>query len=472
MNEKDRYEAIVIGSGQGGTPLATALSKSGMKTALVEMRHVGGTCVNYGCTPTKTMISSARVAHLLHRAAEYGVALGSNGNRVDLGVVRRRKRDIVASFRGGSERNISQSKNLTLLRGRATFVDSHTIAVRAESGESTVIEAPRIFINTGTRPHVPDLPGLSEVGYLDNETIMELDTVPEHLVVIGGGYIGVELGQMFRRFGSKVTIVQRQAKLLPREDDDISDAVAELLRSEGAEVIVGAEPLSIAKPAGVSPGERTSIQLELRENGKARTVSGSHVLFAAGRTPNSDGIGLEEIGIKLDGHGYITVNERLETGVPGVWALGDVKGGPAFTHISYDDYRILYRNVVEGASASIAGRLVPYTVFIDPQLGRVGMSEREARAAGRKIRVASMPMSWVARALETDESVGLMKAVVDTESNQILGFSMLGIEAGEVAGAVQIAMMGKLPYTALRDGVFSHPTTLESLNNLFAQLTE
>lgn len=471
MSEKVHYDAVVIGAGQGGSPLAAAFAGSGLKTALVEMRHVGGTCVNYGCTPTKTMAASARVAHLVGRAGDYGILPGAGSARVDLGKIRRRKRDMVSSFREGSERHIEETEKLALLRGKATFSDSHTMQVVGDSGEITQVDAPRVFINTGTRPSVPELPGLSEVDYLDNESIMELDRVPEHLIVIGGGYIGAEFGQMFRRFGAKVTIVQRAPKLLAREDDEISDAVAELFRSEGIEVILGGEPLSVAPVSGGSTGVSPGLQLEVRENGTKRTVSGSHLLLAAGRTPNTIGLGLKEIGVELDKRGYIRVNERLETGVEGVWALGDAKGGPAFTHISYDDYRILFRNVAKGGNASTENRLVPYTVFIDPQLGRIGLSEKEARGAGRKIRVASMPMSWVARALETDETVGLMKAVVDAETDAILGFAMLGIDAGEVAGAVQIAMMGGLPYTALRDGVFSHPTTLESLNNLFSGLT-
>lgn len=471
MNDRSVYDAIVIGSGQGGAPLAAALAGKGMKTALVEMREVGGTCVNFGCTPTKTMVASARVAHVARGAAKYGVRSMPEKTAIDLAVVRQRKRDIVATFRGGSERRIEQTENLDLHRGRARFTGPNRISIARDRGEEALLEAPRIFINTGTRPAIPPIPGLEKISYLNNESIMELDRVPDHLLVLGGGYIGVEFGQMFRRFGAEVSIIQRASKLLPREDAELSDAVAELFRSEGIEVILEAETLSVAPAQGGPSSHGGALQLAVRTNGEKRTISGTHLLVAAGRSPNTDDLGLEHVGVAVDERGYIEVNERLETGAEGVWALGDVKGGPAFTHISYDDYRILVRNVAEGGDRSIAGRLVPYTVFIDPQLGRVGLTEKEAKAGGRRVRVASMPMTWVARALEVDETVGLMKAVVDGETDVILGFAMLGIDAGEIAGAVQIAMMGGLPYTALRDGVFSHPTTLESLNNLFAQLS-
>jgi len=470
MNDTIVYEAIVIGSGQGGTPLAAALAGKGMKTALVEMREVGGTCVNYGCTPTKTMVASARVAHVARRAADYGVRLEPAEAAIDLSKVRQRKRDIVASFRGGSERHIEQTEKLDLHRGRARFTGPHSITVTTDGGKELSLDAPKIFINTGTRPVVPKIPGLDEVDYLNNESIMELDRVPEHLMVLGGGYIGAEFAQMFRRFGSKVTIIQRARKLLPREDPEISDAVAELFRGEGIEIILEAETLSATRRDGEPSQTRGALQLKVHSNGTERVISGSHLLVATGRTPNTDDLGLEIAGITVSEKGFVKVNDRLETDTKGVWALGDVKGGPAFTHISYDDYRVLVRNVIDGANLSTKGRLVPYTVFIDPQLGRVGMTEKEAKAAGRKVRVASMPMSWVARALEINETAGLMKAVVDGDTDSILGFAMLGIDAGEIAGAVQIAMMGGLPYSALRDGAFSHPTTLESLNNLFMQI--
>ncbi len=437
-----------------------ALAAEGKRTALVESRAVGGTCINYGCTPTKTMVASARTAYVVSRAAEYGVDVKPGS--VDLKTIRDRKRRIVGDFRGGSEKRIEDAENLDLIRGEASFAGPKRLKVSI--GDATrEISAERIFINTGTRPFIPPIPGVQDVPYLNNESIMELDSVPEHLVVIGGGYIGLEFGQMFRRFGSRVTILQRSGRLLPREDEDVAAEVKSILEAEGVEVLLNAETKKVRGSGG-------SIELSVDVDGRERAVSGSHLLVATGRTPNTDMLNLEAAGVKSDKRGNIVVNDRLETGVEGIWALGDVKGGPAFTHISYDDFRVLQRNLSGDGKGSIEGRLVAYTVFIDPQLGRVGLSETEAREAGYTIRVGKMPMTWVARALETDETQGLIKAVVDAKSEKILGFAMLGMQGGEIAGAIQIAMMAGLPYTALRDAPFSHPTLMEALNNLFANL--
>lgn len=455
------YDAIVIGAGQGGGPLASALAEAGRKTAIVEREHVGGTCINEGCTPTKTMIASARVAYLARRAADYGVHTGDV--RVDLARVRERKRDIVNSFRSGSESRLRATKGLDLLEGEASFSGPHTIDVRLAGGNSQ-LEAELIVINTGARPALPPVDGLDAVHVLNSTTIMELDQVPEHLLVLGGGYVGLEFGQMFRRFGASVTIVQRGPKLLAREDDDVADEVASILRQDGIQVLLQAE----ARRAWTRRDGK--IALEIGINDEQRELSGTHILAAAGRAPNTEALKLPLAGIETETRGHIVVDEQFRTNVPGVYAIGDVTGGPAFTHISYDDYRILKTNLIDGGSASSAGRLVPYTVFIDPQLGRVGMTEREARDAGRKIKVASMPMSSVARALEVDETRGLMKAVVDADSGQILGVAVLGIEGGETMSLLEVAMMGKLPYTALRDAIFAHPTLAEALNNLFASL--
>ncbi len=456
------YDAIVIGSGQGGGPLAGALAKAGWKTALVERKHVGGSCVNEGCTPTKTMVASARVAYLARRGADYGVATGPVS--VDLAVVRRRMRDMVESFRGGSRRRLEQTEGLDLLMGTARFTGPKTIEVALVEGGTRTLSAPTIVVNTGTRPRVPDLPGLSDVPFLDSTSVMELEEVPAHLLVIGGGYVGLEFGQMFRRFGSEVTIVQRAGQLVPHEDTDVADALREILVEDGIEVLLEAEA------TGVQRSEDGEIALSTSFPGGERTLRGSHLLLAAGRVPNTDNLGLERAGIEPDERGFIPVNERLETAVSGIYALGDVKGGPAFTHISYDDYRILKTNLLQGGGGTVAGRLVPYTVFTDPQLGRVGLTEREAREQGRPYRVAKIPMSWVARALETDETRGLMKALVDAESGEIIGAAILGVEGGEVMAAVQMAMMGGVPYTAIRDGVFAHPTVAESLNTLFGSV--
>jgi len=381
--------------------------------------------------------------------------------------VRQRKRDIVADFRGGSERRIEATDGLDLLRAAARFTGPKTLELRLPGGQTRQLSADLIVVNTGARPSPAHVPGIADVPTLTSTTIMELDTLPEHLLILGGGYIGLEFGQMFRRFGSRVTIIHHGAQLLSREDADVAEAVADILRQDGVEVLLRAETLR-AERAGSGGG----IRLTVRTAEGERALDGSHLLVAVGRTPNTDDLGADTAGIQLDKHGYIVTNDHLATSVPGVYAIGDVKGGPAFTHISYDDFRILRTNLIDGGDASIAGRIVPYTVFIDPQLGRVGLGEQEARARGMEIKVAKMPMTSVARALEVDESRGFMKAVVDARSGQIVGAAVLGIEGGEIMSMLELAMMGHLPSTTLRDAVFAHPTLAESLNNLFATLDD
>jgi len=464
MTANTHYDAIVIGAGQAGGPLSTALANAGWKTAIIERVHVGGTCINEGCTPTKTMVASARVAYLARRGADYGVHTGPV--TIDMVKVRQRKRDIVDSFRSGSERSIERAAGLDLLMGEASFTGPKTLEVLLNAGETRQLTASAIFINAGERPAKLALAGIENVPTLDSTSIMELDTVPEHLLIIGGGYVGLEFGQMFRRFGSQVTVIQRGAFLLSREDPDVAGEVVHILREDGIEVLLETKPVRVEQTA------QGTIHLTVQTPAGERTLSGSHLLAAAGRIPNSDWLNLDAAGIQTDKRGSIQVNERLETNVPGIYALGDVKGGPAFTHISYDDFRIIRTNLLENGKASTHERLVPYTVFIDPQLGRVGMSETEARAHGHNIKVAKMPMNYVARALEVDESRGFMKAVVDAGTGQILGCAVLGIEGGEIMAVLQMAMMGKVPYTVLRDAVFAHPTLAESLNNLFSTLDE
>jgi pyruvate/2-oxoglutarate dehydrogenase complex dihydrolipoamide dehydrogenase (E3) component len=463
MTTSQQYDAIIIGSGQAGTPLSTALAAAGMHTALIERKHVGGTCINEGCTPTKTMVASGRVAYLARRAADYGVNTGASDIIVDLGKVRQRKRDIVDKFRNGSQARIEKTANLELIFGDAKFTSSRTVEVRSQDGAQHSLSAKYIFINAGTRAARPKLDGLDDVPTLDNVSIMELDAVPEHLLILGGGYIGVEFGQLFRRFGSRVTIVQLRGQLLAGEDPDVAEGVARIFQQDGIEVLLNAKVIRVRQADG-------SIRVEVEQQGNSKTLAGSHLLVATGRVPNSDTLNLAAAGIQTDDRGFIKVNDRLESTASGVYALGDIKGGPAFTHISYDDFRIIRANLLEKKTASTNGRLVPYTVFIDPQLGRVGVTEMEARAQKRNIRVAKLPMTSVARALETDETRGFIKAIVDAETNQILGAAVLGIEGGEIMSAIEIAMMGKLPYTVLRDGVFAHPTLMESLNNLFTAM--
>ena len=463
MSPEQRYDAIVVGAGQAGTPLCRALAEAGLHTALVEREHVGGTCVNEGCTPTKTMVASARVAYLARRGADYGVQTG--GVSVDLKRVRQRKRDIVNSFRNGSQTRIEKTPNVDLIFGTASFTGTKALRVRGKDGSERPLSADKIFINAGTRASRPPIEGLDRVPFLDNVSIMELETVPEHLLVLGGGYIGVEFGQMFRRFGSRVTILQSGAQLLGREDPDVAEEVANIFRQDGIEILFQSK----VERVGAANGR---MQLEMNNGRQKTTIEGSHLLVATGRVSNSDTLNLSAAGIETDLRGLIKTNDRLETNVPGIYALGDIKGGPAFTHISYDDFRIIRSNVIEKKNVTIAGRLVPYVVFMDPQLGHIGMSETEARKTDRKIHVAKMPMSSVARALEVDESRGFMKAIVDAQTEQILGATVLGIEGGELMAVFEMAMMGKVSYTALRDGIFAHPTLAESLNNLFSSWAE
>jgi pyruvate/2-oxoglutarate dehydrogenase complex dihydrolipoamide dehydrogenase (E3) component len=453
-----QYDAIVIGSGQAGTPLCMALANAGLRTAIVEREHVGGTCINEGCTPTKTMIASGRVAYLARRGADYGVHTGEL--RMDMERVRQRKRDIVASFSGGSQGRIEQTPNLDLIFGEASFTGPKSINVRLKDGSQRALTAEKFFLNAGARPSVPRIAGLIDVPFLTSTSIMELDAVPQHLVVLGGGYVGLEFGQMFRRFGSQVTVVQSGGQLLNGEDPDVAQEVAHILEEDGIAILLNATATRVSQTDG-------EVRVDVEQQGRPLTVAGSHLLVATGRTPNSDTLNLAAAGIQTMSHGFIKVNDRLETTAPGIYALGDIKGGPAFTHISYDDYRIIRTNLIEKGNATIAGRLVPYTLFIDPQLGRIGMTETEARSQNKNIRVAKMPMTYVARALEVDETRGFMKAIVDGDTGQLLGAAVLGIEGGELMAMMELAMMGKLPYTTLREAVFAHPTLAESLNNLF-----
>ena len=476
----DHYDLLVIGAGQGGGPLAGAFARAGRRVALVERVHIGGTCINEGCSPTKTVIASARVAHMVARSPDYGVHPGgpaADGVHVDLARVRARKQQIVDSFRTGSERALD-SAGVVVLRAQARFLAPRTVEVspaRASGrdeplGGRRTLTASRIVINTGLRPAIPDVPGLDGVPYLTSTSILELTEAPEHLIVLGGGYVGLEFAQAFRRFGSRVTIVQRDAQLLPREDLDIAEAVTDILRANGIDVLLSADVERVNREKDavrLTWCTRSREREDTSGRGAERDTVGSHLLVATGRVPNTQDLGLDAAGVETDGRGFIRVNARLETSVPEVYAVGDVKGGPAFTHISYDDFRILRTNLLEGGSATTDRRLVPYTVFIDPQLGAIGITEREARATGRRIGIAKLPMTSVARALEVDETRGFMKAIVDQDTKEILGARVLGIEGGEIATLFQIAMMGKLPYTALRDAVFSHPTLAEALNNLF-----
>jgi pyruvate/2-oxoglutarate dehydrogenase complex dihydrolipoamide dehydrogenase (E3) component len=442
-----RYDAIVIGSGQAGNPLSQKLADHGWSVALIERDQLGGTCVNTGCTPTKTMMASAQVAHYARNAAGWGVSAG--GVSVDLSKVVARKDRVVEQWRAGQERKVEERKTLRLYRGQARFIGPHQV----RAGEE-VLESERIFIDTGTRPAVPRLEGLGEIDYLDNAGIMRLTEVPEHLLVLGGGYVGLEFGQMFRRFGSRVTVIHREEQILPREDADVAKALQEALESEGIRFVLAATTTRASKQDGV-------VSLSVESERATESLRGSHLLIATGRVPNTDDLGLEDAGVQTNPEGFVRVNNRLETSVPGVWALGDVKGGPAFTHISFNDYQIVHANLIEGKALTTENRPVPYAVFTDPQLGRVGQTEKEARATGRRLKVGKIPMAWVARAIEKGETAGLMKLVVDADTDHILGAAILASEGGELVQILHAVMLAGAPYTILKGAIYIHPTLAE-----------
>ena len=461
----EHFEAIILGSGQGGNPLAAALAKAGKTVAVIESKHVGGTCVNEGCTPTKTMIASAQVAALARRGEEFGVRTGAV--TVDMAAVRARKRTVVDLWRSGSEKSLD-ADGITLLRGLGSFCGSKTVSVALDCGSAggggtRELTAEWIFINTGLSSIVPPIDGIADVPYLDNETVMELDCVPEHLLILGGSYIAVEFAQMFRRFGARVTILSQGAQLLPREDPDIAAEVEKIFTEDGIDLVLGASTQSVSRSGD------TITLVAAKVSGERVTLTGSHLLLAAGRKPNTFALALEKTGLSTDEHGFLPANEKLETAVPGIYALGDVKGGPAFTHVSYDDYRIIKANLLDGGARTTNDRPLVYTVFIDPELGRVGLSETEARKRGFKVRVARMPASSIARAFETGEDRGLVKVIVDPDTEQILGAAVLAGEGGEVMSVIQVAMMGGLKFPALRDAVFAHPGWAEGLNTVFTK---
>ncbi|HLJ23781.1 MAG TPA: mercuric reductase [Candidatus Acidoferrales bacterium] len=442
-----RYDAIVIGAGQGGWPLALRFVDLGWQVALVEKAHLGGTCINTGCTPTKTMVHRAQVAYYARNAARWGVR--AENVAADLPAIVAQKNKVVARFRGNQERKVQSTPNLHLLAGFAQFTGPHSIRV----GDAQ-LESEKIFINTGGHANIPPIPGLDPGAVLTNENVMDLLEIPEHLVILGGGYEGLEFGQMFRRFGSRVTIIHNQAQIVPREDPEIAAELQKILAAEGITFQLNANTTRVEQKSG-------AVKVILASPSGPVEVSGTHLLCAVGRGPNTENLGLEKAGVETDKKGFIHVNERLETNVPGIWVIGDVKGGPAFTHISYNDFQIIDANLTRGKNLSIANRLVPYCVFTDPQLGCVGMTEKEARAKGHKLKIGSIPMSNVARAIERDETSGLMKVIVDAANDRILGAAILAIEGGELIHVLYTLMLGDLPYTVLKGAVFIHPTLAE-----------
>lgn len=477
-NASSHYDAVLIGAGQIGDPLGRALARSGHRTLLIERELVGGTCTNRGCTPTKTLAASADVAHTVRRAGDFGVLLpggparSGDDVRVNIARVVGRKNALVDDFRADTRRELDETPNLDLVFGHARFVGPKTVLIESQHGSQhgappRVVSGDRVVINTGGRPALPPVDGLSSVPFLDSTSVQNLEQLPEHLLILGGGYIGLEYAQMFRRFGCRVTLVEASPALLtPDEDDDVTGEMARLLQSEGITVRLSTTA-EHAAPGEDGGGVRLSVQ---PENGPAEIIAGSHLLVATGRAPNTDDLGLQAAGVQTDDAGHIRVNERLETGVPGVWAGGEVAGSPAFTHIAYDDCRVLRDQLLGPGKRTTAGRLVPHAVFTDPQLGRVGLSEKQARKEGRSVRVARIAAQDLARPRETGNADGFIKAIVDAGTREILGFAAFCRDGGEIMGAVTVAMMAGLPYTALRDGVFAHPTLVEGLNNLFLSL--
>jgi pyruvate/2-oxoglutarate dehydrogenase complex dihydrolipoamide dehydrogenase (E3) component len=452
----DSFDAIIIGTGQAGPPLAVRLAGAGMKVAIIERKLFGGTCVNTGCIPTKTLVASAYAAHMARRAADFGVDAGPV--TVDMKRVKARKDAISAKSRTGVESMLRSTKNVTVYQGSARFESAREVSVGAAR-----LTADRIFINVGGRAVIPNLPGLADVSYLTNSSILAIDSLPRHLVIVGGSYVGLEFGQMYRRFGSEVTIVEMGQRLVHREDEDVSKAIREILEAEGIRIYLGAECISLSKQAG-------GIGLGVSCNETLPDIVGSHVLLAVGRRQNTDDLGLENAGVAVDQRGYITVDDALATNVPGIWALGDCNGHGGFTHTSYNDYEIAAANLLDHDPRRISDRITAYGLYIDPPLGRVGMTESEVRKSGRRALIGTRAMTRVGRAVEKGETQGFMKILVDAESREILGASILGTGGDEAIHCILDIMYAKAPYTVIQRAVHIHPTVSELIPTMIGDL--
>jgi len=450
-----RFDAIVVGAGQAGPPLVGRLTAAGHTVAMVERKLIGGTCVNTGCIPTKTLVASAQAAHMARRGADFGVDTGAVS--VDMRKVKARKDAIMLGDRKGVEDWLDGIDGCTVIRGHASFEDPHTLRV----GDET-LSAERIFLNVGGRAVVPDIPGLVDIDFLTNVSILELDTLPEHLVIVGGSYIALEFAQMYRRFGAKVTVVEKGPRLTSREDEDVSVAIRGILENEGIDIVVDASDIRISKRDN---------GFELTPRAGAAPIAGSHLLMAVGRRPNTDDLGLEQAGVRTDARGYIAVDDQLKTSVEHIWAMGDCNGKGAFTHTAYNDYEIVAANLIDrNQRRRLSDRIPCYALFVDPPLGRVGLTERGALAQGHAIRIGSRPMTRVARAVEKGESRGLMKIVVDAQSNLILGASILGVGADEAIHSIIDVMAARVPYTTLQNTVHIHPTVSELIPTVLGEL--
>jgi pyruvate/2-oxoglutarate dehydrogenase complex dihydrolipoamide dehydrogenase (E3) component len=451
----ERFDAIIVGAGQAGPPLAGRLTAAGQRVAIIERKLIGGTCVNTGCIPTKTLVASAHAAHLARRGAEYGVGTGAVS--VDMAKVKARKDEIMLGDRKGVESWLEGMEGCTLIRGHARFEDPHTISVDGE-----LLRGERIFLNVGGRAVVPDLPGLSDIDYLTNVSILELDTLPAHLVIVGGSYIALEFAQMYRRFGARVTVVERGPRLASREDEDISATVREILEAEGIDIVVGADDVRITKK---------DKGFELTPRAGAEPIAGSHLLMAVGRRPNTDDLGLEAAGVRTDARGYIVVDDELKTNVDHIWAMGDCNGKGAFTHTSYNDFEIVAANLLDSDPRRVSDRITTYALYIDPPLGRAGMSVSQVRASGRKALVGKRPMTRVGRAVEKGETQGFMKVVVDAETDEILGAAILGVGGDEAIHAILDVMSTKAPYTTLSRTMHIHPTVSELIPTMLQEMS-
>jgi pyruvate/2-oxoglutarate dehydrogenase complex dihydrolipoamide dehydrogenase (E3) component len=452
------FDAIVIGSGQAGPSLTARLTGAGMSVAFIERAHFGGTCVNDGCIPTKTLVASAQAAHIARRAGDYGVRIAGSID-VDMKAVKARKDAISERSRSGVEKWLRSMQGCTVFWGNARFAGPKQVAVNGEE-----LSAEKIFINVGGRPSVPPIPGLDQVPYLTNTTMMGVDFLPEHLVILGGSYVGLEFAQMYRRFGSAVSVIEALPRLVAREDEDISAEIAKILEQEGIAIKLGAKALSVGRK-----GNGIAVEIET-SNGRAQ-VEGSHLLVAIGRRPNTDDLGLDKAGIKLDARGYIEVDDQLRTSAPGVWALGDCNGRGAFTHTSYNDYEIVAANLLDNDPRRVSDRITAYALYIDPPLGRAGLSQAEARATKRPTLVANWQMGRVGRAVERGETEGFMRILIDRDSKQIIGASLLGLNADEVIHETLDLMYAKAPYTTLQRAMHIHPTVSEYLPTMLGALS-
>jgi len=461
MSEPERFQVLILGSGFGGKLLAWHMAQSGRRTAVVERRWIGGSCPNIACMPSKNEIWSARIAHQARHAAQFGTMI-TGPVTTDMAIVRQRKRDMVNREMELHLHNY-RTTGAELIMGSGRFVAPKTLEVRLNGGGTRVLAGDQVFLNVGTHALIPAVPGLEAARPLTHIEALELDHAPSHLIVLGGGYVGLELAQAYRRFGSRVTVIQTGAQLMAREDPDVVDEVHRILREEGIQFLFQAQTLNVQGRSG------DGVSLTVRTPSGEQKIEGSDILAAAGRVPNTAGIGLEASGIELDAHGYIRVNDRLETTAPNTWAIGECAGSPQFTHVSIDDFRIIRENLA-GGNRSTRDRLVPYCMFTEPPLARVGLSEREAQHQGVGVRIARLPMTGVRRTATTDETQGFMKVLVGASDDRILGFTMIGAEAGEVMAVVQTAMLADLPYPRLRDAILAHPTMAEGLGDLFAKV--